>query len=237
MEKREFLKRLSLSTFAFPVLMSCAEKADPVTEGSDTGSTNSGDTAADCIATNSETAGPYPTHSPGSLVREDIRADRTGIEMDVELTVLNKSQSCLPLVGALVDIWHCDKDGNYSEYSGFSNVSFLRGRQTTDENGKVAFTTIFPGWYNGRSTHIHLHVFNAAGKSLLVSQIAFPEGSNSAVVQVNASSANGYTKGMNGYTYNAQDGIFRDGLSTELANISGSLSAGYHLTHSIVVSA
>lgn len=237
MEKREFLKRLSLSTFAFPMLMSCAERAEAIIEGSDEGSTNSADTASDCTLTNSETAGPYPTHSPGSLVREDIRADRTGVLLDVELTVLNASQSCLPLVGALVDIWHCDKDGNYSEYSGFSNVSFLRGRQVTDENGKVAFTTIFPGWYNGRATHIHLHVFNSAGKSLLVSQIAFPEGSSSAVVQVNASTANGYTKGMNGYTYNAQDGIFRDGVSNELANISGTLSARYQLTHSIVVSA
>lgn len=219
------------------MLMSCTEKADAIIEGSDEGSTNSQDTASDCILTNSETAGPYPTHSPGSLIREDIRADRTGVQLDVELTVLNASQSCLPLEGALVDIWHCDKDGNYSEYSGFSNVSFLRGRQNTDENGKVAFTTIFPGWYNGRATHIHLHVFDTAGKSLLISQIAFPEGSNSAVVQVNASTANGYTKGMSGYTYNAQDGIFRDGVSNELANISGSLSTGYDLTHSIVVSA
>lgn len=237
MEKREFLKRLSLSTFAFPMLMGCAEKSDPIINGSDSDATNSEDTAANCTLTNSETAGPYPTHSPGSLVREDIRADRTGVLLDVELTILNKTQSCLPLEGALVDIWHCDKDGNYSEYSGFSNVSFLRGRQITDENGKVAFTTIFPGWYNGRATHIHLHVFNAAGKSLLISQIAFPEGSNSAVVLVNASTANGYTKGMSGYTYNAQDNVFSDGVANELANISGSVSAGYNLTHSIVVNA
>ncbi len=237
MEKREFLKRLSLSTFAFPMWVACAEKANPITEGSDEDATNSADTASDCTLTNSETAGPYPTHSPGSLVREDIRADRTGVALDVELTVLNKNQSCLPLVGALIDIWHCDKDGNYSEYSGFSNVSFLRGRQTSDENGKVAFTTIFPGWYNGRATHIHLHVFDSTGKSLLVSQIAFPEGSNSAVVQVNASAANGYTKGMNGYTYNAQDNVFGDGVANELANISGSVSGGYSLTHSLVVSA
>lgn len=237
MEKREFLKRLSLSTFAFPMLMSCSESADPISDSSDSDATNSEDTASDCTLTNTETAGPYPTHSPGSLVREDIRGDRTGVLLDVELTVLNKTESCLPLVGALVDIWHCDKDGNYSEYSGFSNVSFLRGRQVTDENGKVAFTTIFPGWYNGRATHIHLHVFNSSGKSLLISQIAFPEGSSSAVVLVNASTANGYTKGMSGYTYNAQDGIFSDGVANELANVSGSLSAGYNLTHSLVVNA
>ena len=236
MEKREFLKRLSLGTFAFPLLMGCTTTENPVTEGSDSGSTNSADTASSCTTTNTETAGPYPTHSPGSLIRQDIRADRSGVEMDVELTVFDKTTGCLPLVGALVDIWHCDKDGNYSEYGSFTSASFLRGRQTTDANGKVAFTTIFPGWYNGRATHIHLHVYNSSGKSLLVSQIAFPEGSSSAVVLVNTT-ASGYTKGMSGYTYNSQDGIFQDGVSTELANVSGSISSGFNLTHSLVVSA
>ena len=238
MEKREFLKRLSLSTIAFPLLMGCqSSDEDPVTAGSDTGSTNSENTASSCTSTNSETAGPYPTKSPGSLVREDIRADRTGVLLDVEITVLNKNQSCIPLENALVDIWHCDKDGNYSEYGGFTTVSFLRGRQSTDSNGKVAFTTIFPGWYNGRSTHIHVHIYSSAGRSLLVTQIAFPEGSNSAVNQVNASTANGYNKGMSGYTYNATDNVFSDGVATELANISGSVTSGFNLTHSIVVSA
>ncbi|MDX5479188.1 MAG: intradiol ring-cleavage dioxygenase, partial [Cyclobacteriaceae bacterium] len=185
MEKREFLKKLSLGAFAFPLLTRCTTEAEPVTEGSTGSSPNSGDTASSCTLTNSETAGPYPTKNPSSLIRQDIRSDRSGVEMDVELTVFNKTTDCLPLEGALVNIWHCDKDGNYSEYGSFTSVSFLRGRQTTDANGKVAFTTIFPGWYTGRATHIHLHIFDQAGKSLLVSQIAFPEGSNSAKVLVN----------------------------------------------------
>lgn len=230
------MKRLSLGTFAFPLLMGCtpSEDSEPIMDGSESDSTNTGDTAADCISTNSETAGPYPTKSPGSLIREDISAGRSGVPMDVEITVLNKIQSCLPLEGAVVDIWHCDKDGNYSEYGSFTTVSFLRGRQTTDANGKVAFTTIFPGWYNGRATHIHVHVYNTSGKSILVTQIAFPEGSSSAKVLVNTT-ASGYTKGMSGYTYNSADNVFSDGVNTELANVSGSVNAGFNLTHSLVV--
>ncbi|RYD87587.1 MAG: intradiol ring-cleavage dioxygenase, partial [Sphingobacteriales bacterium] len=142
-------------------------------------------------------------------------------------------------------IWHCDKDGNYSEYGGtqmqstnYSTVHFLRGRQVTNTDGQVAFTSIFPGWYNGRATHIHVHIYNSFGTSLLITQIAFPEGSNSAVVQVNASAANGYTKGMTGYTYNANDNVFSDDdAGAEVATITGSISAGYALEHTIYVNA
>ena len=118
----------------------------------------------------------------------------------------------------------------------YTDNHFLRGRQVADENGKVAFSSIFPGWYQSRATHIHVHVYSNNGNSLLVTQIAFPEGNNSAVVQVNAASDFGYTKGMNGYTYNANDNVFGDGVSTEMSNISGSISSGFYLTHNIVVS-
>ena len=117
-------------------------------------------------------------------------------------------------------------------------VHFLRGRQTTDANGLVTFTTIFPGWYTGRATHIHVHIYNSGGTSLLVTQIAFPEASSSAVATVNASTANGYTKGMTGYTYNASDNVFSDDTAgTEIAAITGSIAAGYILTHTINVNA
>ena len=70
----------------------------------------------------------------------------------------------------------------------YTNVHFLRGRQTTDANGQVTFTSIFPGWYNGRATHIHVHVYSANGTSLKVTQIAFPEGAGTAVAAVTNSS-------------------------------------------------
>lgn len=237
MERKTFLKTLGITGLAFPFLTQCIDsEADQENQ----------ETAGDgsCAVTPTETAGPFPTKNPASLERVDIKGDRTGVALDIEITILNRSTSCEPLEGAVVDIWHCDKDGYYSEYGGsgmqqanYTDAHFLRGRQITDSNGKVAFTSIFPGWYMGRATHIHVHIYNNAGNSLLVTQIAFPEGSDSAVNIVNASSENGYTKGMNGYTTNARDNVFSDGVEAEMANISGSISDGYALTHSIVVNA
>lgn len=246
MERKEFLKKLGIGSMALPLIIRCTsdDEATPSESGSDSsGSTTTEEAAESCTLTNSETAGPFPTKDPDSLERLDIRGDRTGVDMDIEITILDANNSCVPLEGAYVDIWHCDKDGNYSEYGGtnmqptdYTNYHFLRGRQTTDENGKVAFTSIFPGWYTSRATHIHVHIYDASGNSLLVTQIAFPEGSNSAVAKVNAATDYGYTKGMSGYTYNANDNVFSDGVSTEMSNISGSIADGYALTHSIVVS-
>ena len=116
----------------------------------------------------------------------------------------------------------------------------MRGRQITNQNGLVEFTSIFPGWYQGRATHIHVHIYTSGGQSLLVTQIAFPEGTGSAVATINGSggTAYGYTKGMSGYTYNATDGIFRDDTTgKELAAVSGTISEGYSLTHTIIVAA
>ena len=82
--------------------------------------------------------------------------------MSITIALKNTNGSCNALANAIVDIWHCDKDGNYSEYGGsgmqstnYTSVHFLRGRQVTTTSGEAAFTSIFPGWYNGRATHIH----------------------------------------------------------------------------------
>lgn len=233
MQRKEFLKRLGTFSVA-PVVLACNTDEVTPTNASSTGT---------CTLTATETAGPFPTKNPDNLVMADIRADRTGVELAVKLTIQNKNNGCAPWAGVVVDIWHCDKDGSYSQYGGtgmqttnYTAVNFLRGRQTTDANGQVGFKTIFPGWYTGRATHIHVHIYTATGTSLLVTQIAFPEGPDSAVNQVNTSTANGYTKGMNGYTANASDNVFSDGVSTELATLTGSISTGFELTHTIVVS-
>ena len=230
MDRKKFLRQgmVGLGTIVgiSPMLGACGKDEDI-----------NPDMVGDCAVSPSETVGPFPIKTPAQLVRENIVSDRTGVALLINITVQDQSNDCQPMEGALVDIWHCDKDGNYSEYSGFSSVHFLRGRQTTDANGLVSFTTIFPGWYTGRATHIHVHVFNAAGTSLKITQIAFPEGSSSAVALVNTT-ATGYTKGMSGYTYNANDGIFSDDTAgVEIAAISGSVSGGYTLTHIIKVAA
>lgn len=241
MKRKEFLRGLGLigiSSLAIPIINSCSKDND----SSDTSTgTNSGSTG-DCSVTPSETAGPFPTITPSSLVKSDIIMDRTGVGFKINITIKNTKANCAALKAAIVDIWHCDKDGYYSEYGGtgmqsvnYTSVHFLRGRQTTDDNGLVTFTSIFPGWYSGRATHIHVHIYNTSGTSLLVTQIAFPEGSNSAVALVNASSSNGYTKGLSGYTYNANDNVFSDSVANELATLTGSISDGYVLEHTINV--
>lgn len=250
MKREEFLKKGFNSLIGFaailPIIDACkSSSVDPTTTTTTTGtgSTN-GNSASNCTVTNNETEGPFPTKVPTSLVIKDIRSDRTGVSFAFTITIKNANNSCAALAGALVDVWHCDKDGYYSEYGGtgmqakdFTSVHFLRGRQVTDTNGTVSFQSIFPGWYQGRATHIHVHIYSATGKSLLVTQIAFPEVTDSAVVLVNASTANGYSKGMSGYTYNAKDNVFSDGVANELGTVTGSVAAGYSLTHTIVVSA
>lgn len=197
--------------------------------------------STECAVTNSETEGPFPTKSPSSLVQSNIIGDRTGVPFEINIMLQNVNNNCSALQGVIVDIWHCDKDGNYSEYGGtqmqttnYTSYHFLRGRQTTDANGKVSYTSIFPGWYDGRATHIHVHVYNTVGTTLLITQIAFPEGSGTAVELVNASS--GY-RGMSGYTYNSNDNVFSDGTSNEMSAITGSVSAGFVLSHTIKVKA
>ncbi|MBS1951936.1 MAG: intradiol ring-cleavage dioxygenase [Cytophagales bacterium] len=216
MERKEFLKHLGITSIVMPMFINCNKTDDPTaanttSSSSSSSSSSNSNSNGSCTVTNSETEGPFPTKTPSSLVQTDIRSDRTGVNLSVEITIQNKKNSCQALEGAIVDIWHCDKDGNYSEYGGtqmqstdYTTVHFLRGRQVTDSNGKVSFITIFPSWYQSRATHIHAHVYNSSGKSLLVTQIAFLEGSNSAVELVNAATTYGYTKGMSGYTYNAK---------------------------------
>ena len=242
--RKKFLKNFLIGASTVPLILEACKK-DTVTTSTSTGTTTTSSSSGTCTVAPTETAGPFPTITPSSLVRSDIRLDRSGVAFAINITIKNKNNSCAALSGAIVDIWHCDKDGYYSEYGGtgmqsvnYTAVHFLRGRQTTDANGLVSFTSIFPGWYSGRATHIHVHIYNAAGTSLLITQIAFPEGSSSAVVAVNASTANGYTKGMTGYTYNAADNVFSDDTTgAEIATVTGSVAAGYALAHTINVAA
>lgn len=234
MERKVFLKH-SLGFLGAAVALPSLLKANT----DESTSTPNGD----CTVSPSETAGPFPTITPSSWIRDSIVDGRTGVPFTITINIMNKNANCTALQNAIVDIWHCDKDGNYSEYGGsgmqstnYTSVHFLRGRQVTNTEGQVNFTSVFPGWYTGRATHIHVHIYNAAGTSLLITQISFPEGTNSAVATVNASTASGYTKGMSGYTYNASDNVFSDdSAGAELATVNGSVENGYILTHTIYV--
>ncbi|HLO45248.1 MAG TPA: hypothetical protein VK175_13015 [Leadbetterella sp.] len=246
MERKEFLKR-GLTSLGFltaiPVLAACekTEVSDTSTTGSTTatGSTN-GSSASDCSVTNAETIGPFPIKDPASLVKSDITGDRPGVKIAIKIAIKNKNASCAALAGAFVDIWHCDAKGEYSEYGGtgmqstnWTSVHWLRGRQTTDASGLATFASIFPGWYSGRAPHIHVHIYNASGKSLLVTQIAFPK----TVCDNVYTNASDYKSHGLQDTTNERDNVFGDGFANEMGSVSGSISEGYVLTHTIVVSA
>lgn len=131
------------------------------------GSKQSSGATLSCIATPQQTEGPYFVDE--HLHRSDIRLDpsdglmKEGLPLTLEIRVSSISKTgCNPLVGALVDIWHCDAQGVYSDVKDQSfytiGKKFLRGYQVTDANGSVQFTTIYPGWYEGRAVHIHFKV-------------------------------------------------------------------------------
>lgn len=227
MKRQQFLKTLGLGIIAVPLAAQC--NSDDPAPGS-----------SDCVVTASETAGPFPTKDPSSLVMENIKSDRSGVPLSMVLTVNGTGNNCSPLQGLSVDVWHCDKEGHYSEYGGtgmqsanYTSVHFLRGRQTTSSDGQVGFSTIFPGWYSGRAPHIHVHVFDATGKSLLVTQIAFPKEICDTVYTTSPL----YSSRGKQDTTNETDNVFRDGFDTEMAELQGSPDSGYALTHTINVNA
>jgi protocatechuate 3,4-dioxygenase beta subunit len=245
MERKDVLKNGFMAALGFasvaPLASACKkEKLSTASSSTSTDGSTDTTTSGSCSTSPIETAGPFPTKSPSSLVSSDIRSDRTGVPLTIKITINNRTNNCAALSGAIVDIWHCDKDGYYSEYGGtgmqaanFQSVHFLRGRQTTNANGLVTFTSIFPGWYSGRAPHIHVHVYSASGSSLLVTQIAFPTNICNAVY---TTATNYYTRGTQD-TSNASDNVFADSLASELATVTGSVSAGYELSHIITVAA
>ncbi|KWV53926.1 intradiol ring-cleavage dioxygenase [Bradyrhizobium macuxiense] len=140
------------------------------------------DSAEACILTPQAEEGPF--YADPKLVRSDITDGKAGIPLTLRLRVI-EAGPCTPITGARVDIWHCDAQGLYSAFPGQgdqhnideSSKSFLRGTQVTDAAGWVAFDTIYPGWYDGRATHIHFKVF-LDQKNVLTGQTFLPDALN-----------------------------------------------------------
>src|SRR5437870_5415445 len=133
-------------------LLACAESATAAAVE---------DISSSCVLTAALTEGPYFVDE--KLNRSDIRTDPTtgavsaGTPLALAFNVSRVANSaCTPLTGAYLDVWHCDAAGVYSDVSGTSSGRrFLRGYQITDAAGQAKFTTVYPGWYQGRAVHIH----------------------------------------------------------------------------------
>jgi protocatechuate 3,4-dioxygenase beta subunit len=208
------------------VAFGCGSSPTSPTSTSTTPTTTTGTNAA-CAVTPTETIGPYPSLT--DLFRSDIREGKSGTLLTLTVKVVNVNSGCTAVAGANVEIWHVDAAGNYSQYGTQTTQTYLRGIQTSNSNGEVTFTTIYPGWYQGRATHIHLEV-TINGRSVKVTQIAFPEAINNTV---HASGVYA-SRGSNPMS-NASDGIFADSLSSELITPAGSAASGYAATFQVGV--
>lgn len=160
------------------------------------------ETGSVCWLTPEETEGPY-YFDPG-LIRRDITEGKTGVPLALAIGVVDAS--CRAVPNLLVDVWHADKDGLYSGYAqpggNTQGQTFLRGTQPTDTAGVARFDTIYPGWYQGRATHIHFKV-RIPDATYVTSQFAFDDAINDSVYATSLYAGRGPNP-----TSNAEDNIF-----------------------------
>jgi protocatechuate 3,4-dioxygenase beta subunit len=234
------------------VLAACgsskSSSGTPSTVSDDSGSTGTGtspSTAAgsvtSCNLAPEVTQGPY--YLADHPETSDLVQDRPGTPLALALTVVGAN--CEPIEGAKVDVWHCDAAGEYGGIEGSNGGpagggggggaatrgnpdTWLQGVQTTDANGAVNFSTIWPGFYPGRTVHIHLKVF-VNGTDLHTGQLFFPDEMNAAVL---ANSPYGGAPTMT----NDDDSIFREAGSAALITPTKA-GAGYTASAQLVVSA
>ncbi|MEV6108996.1 intradiol ring-cleavage dioxygenase [Streptomyces sp. NPDC051940] len=202
-----------------------------------------------CVLMSSVTEGPY--YLDGALVRKDITEGKEGVPLDLEITVQDTTDSCAPVKGAAVEIWHCDAWGYYSGYttanpggsapaesedgSDANDKTYLRGYQIAGGNGVVKFRTIFPGWYTPRTCHIHIRVHTGGekadgtyegGKTNYTGQLFFPDDTAEGVFAVEP-----YAQHTGTYTRLADDMVYDGkGTASGLLALEGSAAKGYRGT-------
>jgi protocatechuate 3,4-dioxygenase beta subunit len=236
MERKDFLKS-SIGLLSLSAAIEACKKdinQTAITSVNEADATTTGG----CIVTPDEVEGPFPYPSGerrNPLNRSDVRENQKGVLLTLIFTVVNTNNACAPVPGARVDIWHCNNDGYYSGYinEGYlgtknsTGQTWLRGYQLADNNGRVRFTTTYPGWYKGRATHIHFEVFiNRALRK--IGQIAFPEDTNNEIYATRFYRAHGPNPKKN-----MDDGVLGNS-PTDLANETvqitkrpGSIQANY----------
>jgi protocatechuate 3,4-dioxygenase beta subunit len=189
----------------------------------------SGATAAQARATTSKpapkltsavTEGPY--YLSGAPARADIREGLPGVAVELRFHVFDETGA--PLPGARVDVWHCDAQGRYSGFgdapgrepeAALKAARFLRGVQPVNVAGVATFMTVYPGWYEGRTTHIHYKVW-LDGRTLLTSQVFLPDALNEFLYLQAAD----YKRGRTRDTLNSNDGIAKQGGEATFAAVA-----------------
>lgn len=193
-----------------------------------------------------ETAGPYPgdgSNGPDVLeetgiVRRDIRssigadAPVDGVPLEFTFTITDMANDDAPFAGVAVYAWHCNAQGLYSMYSeGVEDESWLRGVQIADADGNVTFTSIMPGCYAGRWTHIHFEVYpdeasiNDYTNAIATSQMAFPEDILTDVYELDE--YQGSAQNLAQITLESDNVFGEDGAELQMATMSGDINSGY----------
>ena len=156
-----------------------------------------------CVLTPEQTDGPY--YIADEKVRRNITEGKPGTPLSLRAFVVDAS-TCKPIKNAAVDIWHADAGGVYSGFGqGADNRTFMRGIQRTNAKGLAIFRTVYPGWYSGRTVHIHVKV-HLGGNVLHTGQLYFPDSVTDAVYRKAP-----YNTRPNRSTRNAGDSIYRNG--------------------------
>jgi protocatechuate 3,4-dioxygenase beta subunit len=175
-----------------------------------------------CIVRPALTEGPYFVDE--KLDRSDIRSDpatgvvRPGAILNLNFLVSRVSGSaCTALSGAMVDVWHCDALGVYSDVDSARGQKFLRGFQNTDASGSAKFITVYPGWYQGRAVHIHFKI-RPTTSTEFTSQLFFDDALSTQVF----AQAPYSQKGTQGITRNSSDGIFQQSAGKLLLSVTKS---------------
>jgi protocatechuate 3,4-dioxygenase beta subunit len=183
--------------------------------------------AVGCVLTPEQTEGPY--YIPKEKVRRNITDGRPGTPLTLRLQVVSAS-TCKPIKGAAVDVWHADAAGVYSGFGhGAGNRTFMRGIQRTNAKGIAIFRTVYPGWYMGRTVHIHVKV-HLGGRVVHTGQLYFPDALTDTVYKQAP-----YSSRASRDTRNATDFVFRNGGKRSMlrarrsgAGYLGAISMGVH---------
>jgi protocatechuate 3,4-dioxygenase beta subunit len=169
-------------------------------------------TGVSCILTPEQTEGPY--YISGEKLRRNITEGRPGTRLDLHLSVVDATM-CRPIQGAVVEIWHADAGGVYSGFgAGAASRTFMRGLQKTDKSGLAIFRTVYPGWYQGRTVHIHVKV-HVGGNVVHTGQLYFSDTLTDAVYAKAP-----YNRRPGRDTRNAQDMIYANGGRQSLLTVA-----------------
>ena len=149
-------------------LIAACSDDEPESRTTANGGATDMDAARTCKLTAEQTEGPF--YFDVDKIRGDIREDRDGTPLRLRVRVRDQDAGCEPIRNAVVDVWHCDAEGSYSA----SAQTYLRGAQVTDRDGIAEFTTIYPGWYPGRTVHVHAKV-HLDRETVLTTQFYFAD--------------------------------------------------------------